>query len=85
MSSYVILVDFDGDWCDAPMAEKMERWLTAHDWDVEIRKPRRGEIVGTYKRTNNGLQILGASFRVPEELQHAIREAWNASIKENGQ
>jgi len=77
---YDVVTDLDPEtstWCDSEIAERVEKLLRADGWTVSIRAPRGGEAEGTYRRDSHGLQILGCSIPVPEELTSAVMEAWN--------
>ncbi len=75
-----IIGEFDGNWINEELIEPLQNDLAAHGWDVEIRRPRRGEAEGTYRHDRDGLQILGFSIPEPEPLKEAVRESWNRVV-----
>lgn len=80
---YDVVTDLDeGTWCDREIAERVEKLLAADGWTVSIRAARGGEAEGTYRRGSHGLQILGCSIPVPEELTSAVTDAWNRATQE---
>lgn len=82
---YVIVADLaDGPWLDATSAERAEEILADDGWTVEIRSPRSGEAEGTYRRTAQGLQILGYSCPKPEGLSYAADRAAEKAREESG-
>lgn len=82
---YEIVTDLDPEtsrWCTREIAERVEALLAADGWTVSIRAARGGEAEGTYRRGSHGLQILGCSIPVPEELTSAVTDAWNRATQE---
>jgi hypothetical protein len=79
---YVVVSDLDEENdISTEQAERVVAIMTADGWDVEIRKPRRGEAVATYYRKRDGtLQILGYSIPVPEAFSEAEQDAINSVI-----
>ena len=76
--SYEIVADLDeGTWASEPLAARIESRLEDEGWTVLIRRPRRGEILGTYEETSNGLRLANP---IPEDLRLAVEGAWNWAV-----
>ena len=64
----------------AAECQRLENCYTALEtetrYSVLVRPARSGEAPGTYYRTRSGLQILGYSLEIPEDLQDLSDAAW---------
>lgn len=74
----------EGDAQEARLCEAAAEWLSKHGPEdveiVDVRPPRAGEIRALYEVTRNGgLQILGSTVDVPEDVEHLTNRAWEAA------
>ena len=61
------------------LCARAQEWLDEHlpaSVEVRVRRPKKGEARGIYKRTGGELRILGCTIPVPPALDEALARAW---------